>query len=828
VKDLDTQIRDLIVRNGWLSAAQIDALMTESTADASLSDLLRARGLLGDEQLSELSEQITQEKTISVHGLDTTVVESSDAPPATEPERIGGYRILRRLGRGGMGEVYLAVQEDLDRQVALKVLGSAMLDHPELEERFRREAKALARLSHPNITGIFDYGVFEGRSFIVMEYVPGGSLHEQIAGRPYRLDDALRIVSKILEALDYAHGLGVVHRDIKPANVLIAADGTVKVADFGLAKIVAADAQTPELTLTDHGMGTPHYMAPEQVQSSKHIDQRADLYSVGVVLYEMLTGTKPVGRFEPPSRVTSLDPAIDPVVMRLLAVEPEARYATAADVIEALQAIPKEDRPADSGGAASKASGLPRPVLVLAAVLVVGLGAWLAWVSFSGGEVSDGGKPPPVDLFERLLIGPDDVPPPYPWPPAQPLSAPLPRNPFLAKSEQERDTLLSYIDSQGLKAASAAEVSRAYHHRLAYSEPLPALTLLEFVREEDARRVEAMVVNEDDGPRWAHRRGRLVIFVARSPNRSVEQQRFAFEYILNGIRRKLGMEEDDLDGLGPFYLDDDTELEDLPDAGFGCSAYLPPMKYLLERQWRIDLDPNAIERLYVGAFSQGSSKRGWVDIEYVVARAEDPAARNALAAGWRTLGGTPLERPPFIGAVIVPHLRPIDDSDDFVASVLRAQDQLEAILATRFGTIVPATPNPGFETLVLTRRELPDNARFAEEPAPPVKGMALEAARAWFSDRSLPPPPLPDDAVRATWSADITPNDVHVLLVECHHPDQASRLAKDIAGGFTSSRRASCRAHGSFVAVIIQDDTAVSGANTFFSILGRLAFKLRQ
>jgi hypothetical protein len=203
---------------------------------------------------------------------------------------------------------------------------------PLFAERFSREARMLARLNHPGIVSIFDFGQAGGFYFLLMEYVDGVNLHQAMRAGRFSPAAALAVVPKICEALQYAHEQGVLHRDIKPANILLDAKGRVKIADFGIAKLVG-DAK-PDLTLTATGasVGTPQYMAPEQLEQPGTVDHRADIYSLGVVFYEMLTGELPIGRFSPPSQRTPLDPRVDEVVMRALEKEREKRYQSADEV----------------------------------------------------------------------------------------------------------------------------------------------------------------------------------------------------------------------------------------------------------------------------------------------------------------------------------------------------------------------------------------------------------------------------------------------------------------------------------------------------------------
>lgn len=265
-------------------------------------------------------------------------------PPA--PEQLAALfpnlDILELLGRGGMGAVYKARQRDLDRIVALKILPDAGERDPAFAERFAREARALARLSHPNIVAVYDSGQTNGLFYFIMEYVDGLNLRQVMQAAKLTPAEALAIVPQVCDALQYAHDRGIVHRDIKPENILLDKNGRVKIADFGLAKIMGRDPAN--LTLTGKGevMGTPVYMAPEQVERPQQVDHRADIYSLGVVFYQMLTGELPLGRFAPPSarmRGIQIDVRLDEVVLRALEKEPERRYQQVSEVKTRVETI---------------------------------------------------------------------------------------------------------------------------------------------------------------------------------------------------------------------------------------------------------------------------------------------------------------------------------------------------------------------------------------------------------------------------------------------------------------------------------------------------------
>jgi serine/threonine protein kinase len=237
--------------------------------------------------------------------------------------------VLGLLGQGGMGAVYKAHQTKLDRLVAIKILPPEVARDPAFAERFLREARSLARLNHPNIVTVHDFGDVDGLYYFTMEYVDGRNLRDLLHTGPLPAAQALGIVPQICDALQYAHDEGLIHRDIKPENVLLDQKGRVKIADFGLAKLVGLTPAYLTLTGSHEVMGTLLYMAPEQMKRAHTVDHRADIYSLGVVLYEMLTGELPLGRFAPPSHKAAVDERLDQVVLRALSREPAERYQDA-------------------------------------------------------------------------------------------------------------------------------------------------------------------------------------------------------------------------------------------------------------------------------------------------------------------------------------------------------------------------------------------------------------------------------------------------------------------------------------------------------------------
>lgn len=275
-------------------------------------------------------------------------VPTSATPPGKfvppKPHELAGQfpnlEIIELLGQGGMGAVYRARQKHLDRLVALKILPPEVKQEPAFAERFTREARSLARLNHPHIVTVYDFGhTDDGLYFFIMEFVEGTDLRQVIRNAELSPKEALTIVPQICDALQFAHDEGIVHRDIKPENILLNKKGRVKIADFGLAKILDSPATVYTLTQAGQRMGTPHYMAPEQIEHPDRVDHRADIFSLGVVFYEMLTNELPIGRFPPPSQKVKVDVRLDEVVLRTLEKEPERRYQYASEVRNDVETI---------------------------------------------------------------------------------------------------------------------------------------------------------------------------------------------------------------------------------------------------------------------------------------------------------------------------------------------------------------------------------------------------------------------------------------------------------------------------------------------------------
>jgi len=266
------------------------------------------------------------------------------------PESIGKYRIDSIIGKGAMGLVYRAFDSNIDRTVALKVLHTHLLEGEQgsdFEQRFTQEAKAAARCLHPNIVTVFDFGMHEAMPYIVMEYVDGVELKEQLqAGKKFSFVVVLDIITQILEALTYAHENGVVHRDIKPANIMLMDNGRVKVSDFGVARL-----DNSELTSTGMMVGTPNYMSPEGMHGFQ-VDNRSDLYSVGILLFELLTKQRPYTgisleeAIEPLNQCDNIEALrkaqIRPVILKALQAKPELRYQHASEFLDQLINIMSE------------------------------------------------------------------------------------------------------------------------------------------------------------------------------------------------------------------------------------------------------------------------------------------------------------------------------------------------------------------------------------------------------------------------------------------------------------------------------------------------------
>ena len=295
------------------------------------------------------------EDSVFAQGLQALGIDDHEMPVG----KLGRYEIIKRIGSGGMGEVFLAHDPALDRQVALKLLPTLVTDDPRRVRRFQQEAHAASTISHPNVAHIYEIGVEGNRHFTSMEYVEGRTLREVLNQGPLTVVEALKIALEVGRALESAHASGVIHRDIKPENIMIRPDGYVKVLDFGLAKLHRmADPQDPHstqtttLVLTEPGLivGSPAYMSPEQARGFD-VDARSDIWSLGIVLYEMLCGTTPFPastrmdvfvallRDEPAPPLRHAHPGVRKLLKRMLAKDKAQRYPTSAEVVADLQRL---------------------------------------------------------------------------------------------------------------------------------------------------------------------------------------------------------------------------------------------------------------------------------------------------------------------------------------------------------------------------------------------------------------------------------------------------------------------------------------------------------
>ncbi len=260
-------------------------------------------------------------------------------------QMLGSYRIISQVGKGGMATVYKAYQSSMDRNVAIKVLPRQLAESAEFAARFQQEARIIARLEHPHILPVFDFGESDGVTYFVMRYLEAGTLKTKMEAGPLSLSEIDRLFTQLAEALNYAHGHGIIHRDLKPANALIDGDGNLFLTDFGIAKLL--ESASPRLTQTDAILGTPAYISPEQAKAET-VNQRSDIYSLGIILYEMVTGSVPfvadtplavilkhISDPLPPPSILKKDipESIEQVILKALAKEPDNRYATAAEFL---------------------------------------------------------------------------------------------------------------------------------------------------------------------------------------------------------------------------------------------------------------------------------------------------------------------------------------------------------------------------------------------------------------------------------------------------------------------------------------------------------------
>jgi serine/threonine protein kinase len=495
-------------------------------------------------------------------------------PPEDLPLKPGqafhGMEILELLGRGGMGVVYKARQPALDRMVALKILPTKFAQDPDFQNRFIREAKALGSLNHPNIVAVYDFGAEGGLFFFAMEFVDGTNLRQVLRDKKLTSQQALKLVPQLCDALEYAHEEGIVHRDIKPENILLDKKGRVKIADFGLAKLVGADvAAQGALTMTNMVMGTPHYMAPEQVENPKSVDHRADIYSIGVVFYEMLTGELPIGRFEVPSKMVQIDVRLDEVVLKALEKAPDRRYQKASDVKDAVtRATTVGTTDAYSPTIVTPVparKGSNRGMLVMGAVAAVAVILALVATFNKPKPVPPGVvTPPPVVVEAPKTPEPVDLSKLYFTPQERPLGRTwltgdkekpksLPRNPYPAKDTTELDHILQYLAAFGLQNVTPSDFKQGY------VAVWWGATFFAFETPNAERLEHEVAALKEPANRWAHRRGNLLAlaFAGQAEHRDL------FVELVGMVQKKLGIpvEPPDLPAERVLYTADDLPSE---------------------------------------------------------------------------------------------------------------------------------------------------------------------------------------------------------------------------------------------------------------------------
>jgi serine/threonine protein kinase len=345
-----------------------------------------------------------------------------------------GYEIETLIATGGMGAVYRAVQKSLDRTVAIKILPREFSNDAAFCEGFEAEAKAMARLNHPNLIGVYDFGEIEGMLYIIMEYVPGKSLFHSAHGIAIDTSEVIRLVTGICNGLAHAHENGILHRDIKPSNILLDLNAQPKIGDFGLARPIERKIQEGEEIF-----GTPHYTAPEVVSSPQSVGYRADIFSVGVLLHELLTGRLPADDRRPASAIVHCDPRFDAIIRRATNPLPEARYSSAAEIARDLSSIagstgprvlrtaatstPARPVPGRSMTVAQPKSSSAAPVIFLLLAAVV-----IAAIAFNFLSKPDNSAPAPANPPEigtsptpgENPLSPDPKPEPSPRPEPKP------------------------------------------------------------------------------------------------------------------------------------------------------------------------------------------------------------------------------------------------------------------------------------------------------------------------------------------------------------------------------------------------------------------------
>jgi len=319
-------------------------------------------------------------------------------------DRIGRYEIEGEIDRGGMAVVYLARDPNMDREVAIKVLSGQLLESEVFRKRFEREARVIATFEHPSIVPVYDYGEENGQLYLVMRYMSGGSLADRIKQQPFSFDEAVQIFLRLAPALDQVHARGIIHRDLKPGNILFDGYGNAFISDFGIARLMEGSS-----SLTgDMLIGTPAYMSPEQVRGEKEIDGRSDIYALGGILYEMLTGkqpyesTTPIGLAlkqisEPAPRILQVRPDLpyqaQDIILKAMAKDRQHRYQTAGEMSVAMQAVPASRQPAstaepESAGKRRLTISAITVVVVLALIACSLVAGWMGWKMLSAGEAT--------------------------------------------------------------------------------------------------------------------------------------------------------------------------------------------------------------------------------------------------------------------------------------------------------------------------------------------------------------------------------------------------------------------------------------------------------
>ena len=346
---------------------------------------------LGQSEIDLTDTQMQEGLAPRTRSAAPTVLRGWQPPTVEELQRmLPQYEVQQFLARGGMGAVYKGTQRSLDRCVAIKILPPGIEDEDvHYGERFKQEARAMAKFKHPGIVAVHDAGETpDGLLYFIMEFIEGTDVAQLVTAQgKLPVVQALSITAHICDALAYAHSRGIVHRDIKPANIMIEADGAVKVADFGLAKVVAQESAA--LTRSDMSLGTPDFIAPEAMIPGLKVDARADLYAVGVMLYQMLTGRIPRGRFQLPSGVRpEIDPRLDAIVDKAMQPDREQRYASATELKADLERVmqsgahpPVRDDPA-AGKAATRAKAgrsYRAPLIIAVLTIAAVAGGWFIW-----------------------------------------------------------------------------------------------------------------------------------------------------------------------------------------------------------------------------------------------------------------------------------------------------------------------------------------------------------------------------------------------------------------------------------------------------------------